>query len=211
MRFLAWLLALYAVAGTVLVVAAFLVGGPLVDRVDRLTNSATRTMDAATAAAHAAADALDGFDTSLGEARDSATEASDLSRETAGTVDALAAAMTLSVLGSQPLLPLADEFSATAGRMRELGDNLEAVGTALATNRGDLVAVSAEMRELADSMDELGGRVREERTSGDIPLTWLYYGFLVWQVLPITAAAIGAAWLFRHGRVTGPSEGSGAA
>jgi hypothetical protein len=67
------------------------------------------------------------------------------------------------------------------------------------------------MRELADSMDELGGRVREERTSGDIPLTWLYYGFLVWQVLPITAAAIGAAWLFRHGRVTGPSEGSGAA
>jgi hypothetical protein len=198
MRLLAWLLAAYAVAGIVLVVAALLVGTPLVDRVDRLTNSATRTMDAATAAADAAADALDGFDTSLGEARDSASEAATLSRETAGTVDALAAAMSLSVLGSQPLLPLADEFSATANRMRELGDNLEEVGSALTTNREDLAAVSAEMRELSDSMVELGGRVGQERTSGEIPLTWLYYGFLVWQILPIAAAAIGSAWLFRH-------------
>ncbi|HEX2289336.1 MAG TPA: hypothetical protein VHH53_03880, partial [Pseudonocardiaceae bacterium] len=188
-----------------------LIGGPLVDRVDRLTNSATRTMDAATAAADAAADALDGFDASLQEARDSATEAAVLSRETAGTVDALAAAMSLSVLGSQPLLPLADEFNATASRMRELGDNLEEVGSALATNRDDLAAVSGEMRELAGSMEELGGRIGEERTSGDIPLTWLYYGFLVWQVLPIMAAAIGSAWLFRHMGVTSPSAGSGAA
>ncbi len=208
MRILAWLLAVYAAAGTVLVVAALLVGGPLVDRVNRLTASATRTMDAATAAADAAANALENFDTSLLEARDSATDAGNLSRETAGTMDALAAAMSLSVLGSQPLLPLADEFSVSANRMRQLGDNMDAIGSALTTNRDDLATVSAEMRELADSMVALGGRIRAERTGGDIPLTWLYYGFLVWQVLPITAAAVGAAWLFR---LTSPSAGSAAA
>ena len=198
MRTLAWLLAAYATLGTFLVLAGVVVGGPLVVRVDRLTSSAVRTMDAATDAANAAADAFAGFDTSLGEAQDSATDAADLSRETATTIDALAAAMSLSVLGAQPLLPLADEFSASADRMRELGDNMDAIGLALTTNRDDIAAVGARMRDLADSLVGLEGRIGEQRTAGVIPLTWLYYGFLAWQVLPILAAAAGSRWLFSH-------------
>lgn len=200
MRILAWLLAAYATAGALLVVAALLVGGPLVVRVDRLTTSAAETMDAATGAANAAADAFEGFDTSVLQAHAAASDAANLSRETAATIDALAAAMSLSILGSQPLLPLADEFTASASRMRELGDNMEAIGEALTTNREDIATVGARMRELADSLVGLEGRIGEERTTGIIPLTWLYYGFLLWQLLPILAAAVGSAWLFRHTR-----------
>jgi hypothetical protein len=200
MRILAWLLAAYAAAGAILVLAALLVGGPLVARVDRLTTSAVQTMDAATDAANAAAEAFDGFDTSVQEAHDSARDAANLSRETAVTIDALAAAMSLSILGSQPLLPLADEFSESANRMRELGDNMDAIGQALTTNREDIAAVGARMRELADNLVSLEGRIGEERTTGIFPLTWLYYGFLLWQLLPILAAAVGWAWLFRHTR-----------
>ncbi len=200
MRILAWLLAAYAAVGTVLVVVAMLVGGPLMVRVDRLTSSTVQTMDAATRAANAAADAVEGFDASIQEAHDAATDAGNLSRETAATVDALAAAMSLSVLGTQPLLPLADEFSASASRMRELGENMDAIGSALTTNRGDIAAVGARMRELADRLVALGGRIGEERATGVIPLTWLYYGFLLWQLLPILAAAVASRWLFRHTR-----------
>jgi hypothetical protein len=200
MRILAWLLAAYAAVGAVLVVAALLVGGPLVVRVDRLTTSAVQTMDAATDAANAAADAFDGFDTSVQEAHASAADAANLSRETASTIDALAAAMSLSVLGSQPLLPLADEFTRSASQMRELGDNMDGIGEALTTNREDIAAVGSRMRQLADRLVGLGGRIGEERATGVIPLTWLYYGFLLWQLLPILAAAVASRWLFRHTR-----------
>jgi hypothetical protein len=200
MRILAWLLAAYAAVGSVLVVVALLVGGPLVVRMDRLTTSAVRTMDAAADAANAAANAFDGFDASIQEAHASATEAASLSRETAATIDALAAAMSITILGSQPLLPLADEFTRSADRMRELGGSMDGIGAALTTNREDIAAVGSRMRELADSLVGLGGRAGAERSTGMIPLTWLYYGFLLWQLLPILAAAIGSAWLFRHPR-----------
>ncbi len=200
MRILAWLLAAYAAVGTVLVVAALLVGGPLVSRLDRLTASAVRTMDAASEAANAAADAFDGFDTSVREAHAAATDAANLSRETAATTDALAAAMSITIFGSQPLLPLADQFERSANQLRELGDNMDAIGEALITNRDDIATVGARMRVLADSLVGLEGRIGEERTSPMIPLSWLYYGFLLWQLLPILAAALGSAWIFRHTR-----------
>src|SRR5215208_5816050 len=106
MRMLGWLLLLYAIVGAGLVVASVVIGGPLVARVDRLAASASGSMDAAATAADAAADAFTGFDASLAEARRSTEEAATLSRNTSGTLAALSDAMALTVLGSQPLLPL---------------------------------------------------------------------------------------------------------
>lgn len=200
MRLLAWLLAAYAALGVVLVVAALLVGGPLVSRFDRLTASALDTVAAATEAADAAADAFDGFDVSLEEAGSSAAEAAELSRNAAGTLDSLSAAMGLTLLGAQPLLPLADQFERSAGQMLELGDNLDAIGASLSGNRDDVARVGERMRELAGELGELEAGIADERLGGSIPLTWLYYGFLLWQVLPIVAAAVGALWLFRQDR-----------
>ena len=201
MRLLAWLLAAYAAIGVVLVLAALLVGGPLVARLDRVTTSATDTMTAAASAARAAAAAFDGFDTSVEQARTSADDAAGLSRETATTLDALATAMGIEFLGAQPLLPLAGQFQRSADQMRQLGDNLEGIGAALSANRTDIAAVGVEMRLLADQMEAFESRVAAERVTGGLPLSWLYYGFLLWQLLPITAAGVASAWIFRRTRV----------
>jgi hypothetical protein len=201
MRILAWLLAAYAVIGAILILAALLVGGPLVSRLDRVTTSALDTMSAATEAANAAADAFDGFDVSVEQARTSSDQAAGLTRETATTLDGLAAAMSLSIFGAQPLLPLADQFERSADQMRQLGDNLEGIGEALDGNREDIARVGVRMRTLADRLETFEARIGSERLAGGLPLSWLYYGFLGWQVLPILAAAVGATWLFRHTRV----------
>ena len=200
MRILAWLLAAYAVLGAALMVAALLVGGPLVSRLDRITTSALDTMAAATEATRVAADAFDGFDVSITEARASTDDAAGLSRETAVTLDALSAAMGISILGAQPLLPLADQFERSAGQMRQLGDNLEAIGEALDGNREDVARVGTQMRTLANRLETLERRITDERLGAGIPLSWLFYGFLAWQVLPILAAAVGATWIIRHTR-----------
>lgn len=201
MRLLAWLLAAYAALGVVLVLAGLLIGGPLVARVDRVTSSASDTLTAAATAARTAADAFDGFDTSVEEARASASDAASLTRETAVTVDALAGAMGLELFGAQPLLPLADGFQRSADQLRELGDNLDAIGLALSANRGDIAAVGVQMTNLAVQLEELDGRIAAERSPGGLPLSWLYFGFLLWQLLPISAAAVASAWLFRRTRV----------
>ena len=201
MRILAWLLAAYAVAGVLLIVAAFLIGGPLVSRLDRVTTSALTSISAATEAADSAADAFDGFDTSLQQARESSTNAANLSRETSATLDSLAAAMSLSLFGSQPLLPLADQFEQSADQLRQMGDNLDGIGEALSGNRDDIARVGVRMRTLADRLDQLEGRIGSERLAGGLPLSWLFYGFMLWQLLPIAAAGVGSAWLFRHTRV----------
>jgi hypothetical protein len=57
------------------------------------------------------------------------------------------------------------------------------------------------MGVLADELEAFEGRVTAERVAGGLPLSWLYYGFLLWQLLPIAAAGIGSAWIFRHTRI----------
>jgi len=202
MRILAWLLAAYAVAGAIFVILALLVGGPLVAQVDRATTSAQSTLSAATQAADAAADAFGGFDTSLEQARSSASNAASLSRQTSATLDALAANMSISLFGAQPLLPLADQFHESASQLTQLGDNLDTIGGALDLNRDDIALVGTRMRTLADRLETLQGGIGAEQVAGGLPLSLLFYGFLLWQLLPIAAAGVGSGWLFRHTRVS---------
>jgi hypothetical protein len=201
MRLLGWLLAAYAAVGLVFVVVAVLIGGPLVARLDRMTTSATRTMHAAAQAADAAADAFGGFDSSITRARTSADRAADLSRSTATTLDGLAVAMSISIFGSQPLEPLASQFAASADQLRELGAELGGIGQALDVNRDDVGRVGNRMRALATELESLEGRIADERAGGGLSISWLFYGFLLWQLLPISAAGVGGAWLLRQPRV----------
>jgi hypothetical protein len=201
MRLLGWLLAAYAAIGLVFVVVAVVIGGPLVARVDRMATSATSTMHAAAQAADAAADAFGGFDSSITRARASADGAADLSRSTATTLDGLAAAMSISIFGSQPLEPLASQFAASADQLRELGAELGGIGQALDVNRDEVDRVGSRMRALATELESLEGRLADERAGGGLSISWLFYGFLLWQLLPISAAAIGGAWLLRHARM----------
>jgi hypothetical protein len=201
MRTLGWLLLLYAAAGAVLVVAAVTIGGPLVGRLDRLSTSAAGSMDAAAQAAEAAASAFTGFDASLAEARRSTDEAASLSRDASGTMQALSQAMSISVLGTQPLLPLSDEFATSARQLQRMGDNLEGIGQALTTNREDVASVGRELRTLADELQQLSGGVAAEQGGAHPPLSWLFYGFVIWQLLPIAAAAAGGYLILRSTRL----------
>jgi hypothetical protein len=197
MRMLGWLLLLYAMIGAGLVLASVVVGGPMVARLDRLATSASGSMDAAARAADAAADAFTGFDASLIEARRSTEEAAMLSRDASGTMRSLSDAMSISVLGSQPLLSLADDFATSADQLRRMGDNLEGIGTALTTNQAQVAEVGMELRLFADQLGDLRGGVADEMAGASPPLSWLFYGFLAWQLLPIGAAAVGGRMLLR--------------
>jgi hypothetical protein len=194
MRMLGWLLAAYAALGIIFILAAAVIGGPLVARAERLSGDASSALEAATAAADAAADAFGGFDASVGQAHDSAQSAADLSRETSLTLDGLAQAMSVSIFGTQPLQPLAGQFSASAEQLRSLGDDLDGIGSALVTNRSDIDAVGSRMRTLADELDALRGGVATEASAG-VPLSWLFWGFLLWQLLPVGAATVAASRL----------------
>jgi hypothetical protein len=195
MRTLAWILIAYAAVGVVFLLIAVLVGEPLVARADRLASSASGSLDSAASAAAAAADSLDGFDDSLGRARSSTEQAAGLTSDAAGTMDSLADAMGLNVLGAQPLLPLADEFRTTAGELRDLGHSLGGIGQALSDNQSDLGAVGAQLDRLAQELGALRGGIGQEQAGASPPLSWLFYGFLAWQVLPMVAAALAGRWL----------------
>jgi hypothetical protein len=204
MRMLGWLLVAYAAAGSLLLVGALLIGGPLVGRVERLAASATGSMASAANAAGSAADAFDGFDASLSQARASTTDAAAISRDTARTLQSLSDAMSLSILGSQPLLPLADEFATSARQLEEMGGNLDGIGEALGANQEDVASLGDELRELARQLDQLqvavDGEVQRQEGGTAPPLGLLFYGFVAWQLLAVAAAgATGAVLLRRAG------------
>lgn len=200
MRMLGWLLILYAAAGALLLVATLAVGGPLMTRAEQLAGSATGSMGSAANAAEAAADAFDGFDASLTQARGSTTDAATISRATSRTLRSLAEAMAISIFGNQPLLSLADEFTASADQLEQMGDNLEGIGQALTSNQEDVAALAVELRTMADELNDLREAVdREGSERGTAPpLSWLLYGFAAWQFLAVAAAAVAGGLILRR-------------
>ncbi len=203
MRTLGWLLVAYAGIGAIFVVVAVVVGGPLMARADRLATSASGSLDSAAAAAAAAADSLGGFDDSLQKARGSTEQAATLTADAARTMDSLADAMGVNVLGAQPLLPLAGGFRTNAEQLRDLGGSLGGIGEALGTNQADLAAVGVQLHRLAQELGELRGGIGQEQAGASPPLSLLFYGFVAWQLLLIAGAAAGGRWLLvRAG--TGP-------
>ncbi|HEX6474333.1 MAG TPA: hypothetical protein VF114_04500 [Candidatus Limnocylindria bacterium] len=197
MRTLGWLLVVYAFLGMLLLVAAVAFGLPMVGRVQRIADSANGSIEAAARSAQAASDALAGFDDSLTQAQRSATDAATLSRDAAGTLDGLSEAMTVSILGTQPLIGLADDFANSATQLVRLGDSLEQIGQAMATSQGDLAAVSVELQGLTDQLTELAGVTDAELAGAEPPLTWLFAGFLGWQGVQVVAAGLAGVLILR--------------
>jgi hypothetical protein len=152
---------------------------------------AERVSERARAAASAAAAAFEGFDSSLDQARTSAASAGALAREASGTVDGLAAAMTLSVLGAQPLLPLQDQFRQSADQLRRLGDDLDQIGGALQVNRSEVAQVSDELRALSDEL-------APSESGAAIPPSLVLYAFLAWIALLSATSLVGGVLILRQ-------------
>jgi hypothetical protein len=205
-RMLGWLLVVYAAVGLMLLVAALAVGLPMVGRVQRIADSANGSIQAAALSAQAAGNALAGFDDSLAQAQRSAADAATLSRDAAGTLDGLAAAMNVSILGTQPLVGLADEFAASADQMARLGDSLEGIGQAMVSSQGDVDQVAVELQALTDQLTELAGATEDELAGANPPLSWLFGGFLAWQAVQVVAAGLAGLLLLRNASTTRPAR-----
>jgi hypothetical protein len=154
---------------------------------------AERVSTTVQSAASAAATAFEGFDTSLDQARTSAASAGDLARDVSGTVDGLAAAMAISVLGAQPLLPLQAQFRQSAEQLRLLGAEIDKIGSSLQVNRSDVRQVSDELRTLSDEL-------RAGNARSGIPPSLLVYAFLAWIALLALTSVVAGGLVLRPPR-----------
>jgi hypothetical protein len=195
---LGWGLIAYGVIGVAMIVAGSLIGLAAADRVERLVTDADSALSAASAATRAAADSFDGVDDSLTEATESSAAAAALARRSEQTLDNLADAMQVSILGAQPLLPLASDFSDSAVLAGELADTLEGVQESLGSTRTDIAAIGAELETLANELENLGGVTQLE---GGAPPIRIFVGLLLlWLGVQVIAAIVGGVLLLRSER-----------
>lgn len=195
MRFLGIGLVVYGVLGVAVIGTALVLGVPAVGRAQRLIGSVDATVQSATSAADAAAEAFTSFNGNLDEARGAAGDAATLSRQASATLDALASAMSLSIFGTQPLAPLAGNVQDSAAQLDNLGGDLEHLGTAMNASQSDVQRIGAELRRVADNLATLHRRVG---TGSVIPSVALLYAVLIWLLLPAVASLVGGIWLLRR-------------
>lgn len=193
-RRLGWGLIAYGVLGVAMIAAGALIGLDVAERVERLATDADTTIAAAARATRAAADSFDGVDGSLVDAEASSAAAAALARRSETTLDALAAAMELSILGAQPLRPLAADFAESADLAGELATTLDGVETSLGDTRDDVTTIGAELTTLADELDALGDR----SGSASAPPMRLFVGLLLaWLAVPVVASFVAGVALVR--------------
>jgi hypothetical protein len=191
----AWGLIVYGVLGIALVASGATIGLGLAGRIEELSNAAEGTLSAAAESTRAAADSFASIDTSLEEADASARQAADLSREASATLGALADAMSVSILGAQPLLTLADDFSTSADQAAALAGTLDGVAESLGDTRTDVGVIGGELEGLSTQIGEL----RAATSSGETPQLRLFVVLLLaWITVPALGALLLGASLLRR-------------
>jgi hypothetical protein len=166
-------------------------------RVENLALRADTTLASAQRATQATADSFTGVDASLAEGESSADSAATLAREASATLDSLSVAMSLQILGSRPLQPLAADFADSADQAAALADELDGVGASLSDTRADMARIAVELDQLAVDL----GALRDAGTDsgGSAPPLRLFVTLmLVWLGLQAVAAIIGGLALLRR-------------
>jgi len=197
-RALGWALLAYGITGLALVVVGAIGGLEMAGRVEDLAVQADTTLAAAERATQATADSFTGVDDSLAEGEASTVAAAVLARDASLTLDSLANAMSLSILGTRPLEPLAADFAASADQASALADTLEDVGDSLAATREDMALIGSELDQLAVELGALRGA---SSTDGAAPPIRLFVMMvLAWLALQAVGALIGGMALLRRAR-----------
>lgn len=200
-RALGWALLAYGIVGAALVVVGAIGGLEMAGRVENLAVQADTTLAAAERATRATADSFTGVDASLSEGEASTDAASVLARDASATLDSLANAMSLSILGTRPLQPLAADFATSADQAFALAETLDGVGQSLADTRADMLQIGADLDQLAA---ELGALRQASSTDGTAPPIRLFVMMvLVWLALQALGALIGGLALLRRPRPVG--------
>jgi hypothetical protein len=193
---LGWGLVAYGVIGLALSVIGFTFGLDAAGQLERLAAATDTTLDAAARSTAAAADSFDSIDVSLVNAEGSIDQAATLSADAGATLDALSAAMNLSIFGAQPLQPLADDFADAADQADELASTLIATAGSVSEVRVDATAIGAELDGLADELVALRGSV----PANPVPIRGLVALLLAYLTLPAVAALASGLLILRAQR-----------
>lgn len=205
-RTVGWALVAYGIAGVVLLVVGAIAGMDAAARIERTAAVAGGTLSAAARATRAAADSFTSIDGSLSDAQASADTAAALSRDASATLDSLAAAMGISIFGSQPLAPLAGEFSTSADQAARLADTLDSVSGSMSETRSDVATIGVELDVLSDRLEGLEGATGP---GGGVPPLRLFIGLLLaWLALPAVGAVVAGTLLLRSSGLSsiGPAQ-----
>ncbi len=188
-RLLGSLLLVYGALGIVLVIVGAVVGFDTAGRTERLTLAADDTLAAAARATSETAASFADADESLAGAESSADEAAALARQASGTLSSLGTAMRVSILGTQPLLPLADDFDTSADQAQTLAGTLDTMRGSLSDTRTDVADINVELEHLADELDRLRDEIGGD---GAPPPLRLVVALLLAWVAVQSVAALGA-------------------
>ena len=193
---LAWGLVAYGVAGLILSIVGVTFGLDAAGQLERLAAATDQTLEAAARSTAAAAASFDSIDDSLVSAEDSVAQAATLSADAGATLDALSAAMNLSVFGAQPLQPLADEFADAADQAGELATTLATTAGSVSDVQADAAAIGVELEGLADELEALRGSVPPD----PVPIRGLVALLIAYLTLPAVAALIAGSLMLRAQR-----------
>ena len=193
---LAWGLVAYGLVGLALSVIGFTFGLDAAGQLERLAAATDTTLEAAARSTAAAADSFDSIDASLESAEGSIAQAATLSADAGATLDALSAAMNLSIFGAQPLQPLSDEFADSADQAEALAATLEGSAGSVSDVRTDADAIGVELDALADELEAL----RDSVPANPVPIRGLVALLLAYLTLPAVAALVAGALMLRAQR-----------
>ncbi len=193
---LAWGLVAYGVVGLVLSIVGFTFGLDAAGQIERLAAASDATLEAAARSTAAAADSFESIDGSLVNAEDSIAQAAILSADAGATLDALSAAMNLSIFGAQPLQPLADEFADAAEQAEALATTLGTTGGSVSDVQADAAAIGVELGALAAELEAL----RETVPANPIPIRGMVALLLAYLTLPAVAALVAGYLMLRAQR-----------
>ena len=191
----------YGAVGIVLIVVALVVGGSALGRVERLTGSLSSTLSAAATSARSSATALRNLRAGVTQSSTAADDAGALVDEASTTSSQLAAAMSLSIFGTQPLLPMAASFNQLSTQLQSLSGDLDAIGSALDTSGSDLDRLEGDIDRLATRLEGLNGSQGGAQGSAVIvksgELWFALVALLVWLSIPaLGSLLLGLALVF---------------
>ena len=191
-----WGLIAYGVIGLALSIIGFTFGLDAAGQLERLAAATDTTLDAAARSTAAAGDSFDSIDVSLVNAEGSIDQAATLSADAGATLDALSAAMNLSIFGAQPLQPLADDFADAADQADELAATLATTAGSVSQVRTDATAIGTQLDALADELVMLRGSV----PANPVPIRGLVALLLAYLTLPAVAALLSGVLVLRAQR-----------
>jgi hypothetical protein len=193
---LAWGLLAYGVAGLILSIVGVTFGLDAAGQLERLAAATDETLEAAARSTSAAAQSFDSIDASLVSAETSVAQAASLAADAGATLDALSAAMNLSVFGAQPLQPLADEFADAADQAGELATTLTTTAGSVSDVQADATAIGVELEGLAAELEALRGSVPPD----PVPIRGLVALLIAYLTLPAVAALVAGSLMIRAQR-----------